>query len=71
MAEAEACWRRILTLKRPNQFCRVDQGIYGHLTLRSLAVPAEERGDRDRKRPPTFWHPGNVGGPLRSADGYT
>ena len=31
-AEAEACWRRILTLKRPDQFCSVDQGIYGHLT---------------------------------------
>jgi tetratricopeptide (TPR) repeat protein len=45
-AEAEACWRRILTLKRPDQFCRVDQGIYGHLTLRNLAVLAEERGDR-------------------------
>jgi tetratricopeptide (TPR) repeat protein len=23
-AEAEACWRRILTLKRPDQFCSVD-----------------------------------------------
>ena len=39
-AEAEACWRRILTLKRPDQFCSVDQGIYGHLTLRNLAVLA-------------------------------
>jgi tetratricopeptide (TPR) repeat protein len=44
-AEAESCWRRILTLKRPDQFCSVDQGIYGHLTLRNLAVLAEERGD--------------------------
>src|SRR5271166_6633065 len=44
-AEAEACWRRLLTLKRPDQFCSVDQGIYGHLTLRNLAVLAEERGD--------------------------
>ncbi len=44
-AEVEACWRRILTLKRPDQFCSVDQGIYGHLTLRNLAVLAEERGD--------------------------
>jgi len=43
---AEACWRRILTLKRPDQFCSVDHGIYGHLTLRNLAVLAEERGDR-------------------------
>ncbi len=49
-AEAEACWRRILTLKRPDQFCSVDQGIYGHLTLRNLAVLAEERGDRGESR---------------------
>ena len=48
--EAEACWRRILTLKRPDQFCSVDQGIYGHLTLRNLAVPAEERGDQAEAR---------------------
>ena len=48
--EAEACWRRILTLKRPEQFCSVDQGIYGHLTLRNIAVLAEERGDRDEAR---------------------
>ena len=45
--EAEACWRRILTLKRPDQFCSVDQGIYGHLTMRNLALLAEERGDQD------------------------
>ena len=45
-AEAEACWRRILTLKRPDQFCSVDQGIYGHLTLRNLAVLAAERDDQ-------------------------
>ena len=44
-AEAESCWRRVLTLKRPEQFCSVDQGIYGHLTLRNLAVLAEERSD--------------------------
>jgi tetratricopeptide (TPR) repeat protein len=49
-AEAEACWRRILTLKRPDQFCSVDQGTYGHLTLRNLAVLAEERGDRVESR---------------------
>jgi len=48
--EAEACWRRILTLKRPDQFCSVDQGIYGHLTLRNLAVLAEERGDQAEAR---------------------
>ena len=45
-AEAEACWRRILTLKRPDRFCSVDQGIYSHLTLRNRAVLAEERGDK-------------------------
>ena len=44
-ADAENAWRRILGLKRPNQFCSVDQGIYGHLTLRNLAVLAAERGD--------------------------
>jgi tetratricopeptide (TPR) repeat protein len=49
-AEAESCWRRILTLKRPDQFCCVDQAIYGHLTLRNLAVLAEERGDRAEAR---------------------
>jgi tetratricopeptide (TPR) repeat protein len=48
--EAEACWRRILTLQRPEQFSSVDQGIYGHLTLRNLAVLAEERGDRGEAR---------------------
>ena len=44
-AEAESCWRRVLTLRRPEQFCNIDQGIYGHLTLRNLAVLVEERGD--------------------------
>jgi len=42
---AEKCWRRILTLKRPEQFASVDQGIYGHLTRRNLAALARERGD--------------------------
>ena len=36
--------------ERTNQFCSVDQGIYGHLTLRNLAVLAEERGDRAEAR---------------------
>ena len=31
-AEAEACWRRILGLRRPEQFASLDMGIYGHLT---------------------------------------
>ena len=49
-SEAEKCWRLILTLKRPDQFCSVDQGIYGHLTRRNLAVLAQERGDRAEVR---------------------
>jgi len=44
-AQAEGCWRRILTLHRPEQFSSVDQGIYGHLTRRNLAVLAAERSD--------------------------
>ena len=36
---------RILGLKRPDQFCSVDQGIYGHLPRRNLAALAAERGD--------------------------
>ena len=44
-SEAENCWRLILTLKRPDQFCSVDQDIYGHLPRRSLAALAAERGD--------------------------
>jgi hypothetical protein len=44
-AEAEACWRRISTGKRPDQFCSVYQGILGHLTHRNLAVVAKERSD--------------------------
>lgn len=43
---AESCWRRVLTLRRPEKFASVDAGIYGHLTRRNLAVLAEERGDR-------------------------
>jgi glycosyltransferase involved in cell wall biosynthesis len=42
---AEACWQRILSLRRPEQFCSVDPGIYGHLTRRNLAMLAAERGD--------------------------
>jgi tetratricopeptide (TPR) repeat protein len=45
-AEAEACWRRILTLQRPERFSSLDVGIYGHLTRRNLGALAEERGDR-------------------------
>ena len=46
-AEAERSWRRILTLRRPEKFASVDQGIYGHLTRRNLAALAAERGDHD------------------------
>jgi glycosyltransferase involved in cell wall biosynthesis len=46
-AEAEKCWRRILTLSRPRKFASLDQGIYGHLTRRNLAALAQERGDVD------------------------
>jgi tetratricopeptide (TPR) repeat protein len=46
-AGAERCWRRILTLRRPEQFASLDQGIYGHLTRRNLAALAAERGDPD------------------------
>jgi cytochrome c-type biogenesis protein CcmH/NrfG len=44
-AEAERSWRRILDLKRPEQFCSFDMGIYGHRTKRNLAQLAAERGD--------------------------
>ena len=43
--DAEGCWRRILGLKRPNEFCSIDQGIFGHVTRRNLAALAAERGD--------------------------
>jgi glycosyltransferase involved in cell wall biosynthesis len=42
---AEACWRKVLTLRRPERFSSVDVGIYGHLSRRNLAAIAEERGD--------------------------
>jgi glycosyltransferase involved in cell wall biosynthesis len=42
---AEACWRRILLLRRTERFSSVDQGIYGHLTRRNLASLAASRGD--------------------------
>ena len=43
--EAGACWRQVLTLRRPERFASVDAGIYGHVTRRNLAVLAEEQGD--------------------------
>ncbi len=53
-SEAEGSWRRILSLKRPDQFCSLDQGIYGHLTRRNLAALAAARGDsREAER---LWH---------------
>jgi hypothetical protein len=50
VAEAETCWRQILTLRRPERFASVDSGIYGHLTRRNLAILAEARGDREEAR---------------------
>jgi glycosyltransferase involved in cell wall biosynthesis len=47
---AEQCWRKILTLSRPQKFASVDQGIYGHLTRRNLAVLARERGDPEEAK---------------------
>jgi GT2 family glycosyltransferase len=44
-AEAGECWRRVLTLRRPERFASVDEGIYGHVTRRNLAALAEESGD--------------------------
>ena len=43
-AEAEQCWRRILHCKRPDQFCSLDQGIFGH------SDPAQSGGTRRRAR---------------------
>ncbi len=43
---AEAAWYRILSLHRTEQFSSVDQGIYGHLTRRNLALIATERGNQ-------------------------
>ncbi|MGP0062529.1 MAG: glycosyltransferase [Isosphaeraceae bacterium] len=47
---AERCWRRILTLRRPERFMSIDQGIYGHLTRRNLATLAAERGEQAEAR---------------------
>ncbi len=44
-ANAGVCWRRVLTLRRPERFASVDAGIYGHVTRRNLARRAEEEGD--------------------------
>jgi tetratricopeptide (TPR) repeat protein len=53
-SDAENCWRRILSLHRPEQFCSFDQGIYGHLTRRYLAMLAAERSDRAQTE--QLWH---------------
>lgn len=41
--EAEACWKHILTLKKPQKFGSIDKGIYGELTAQNLAIIAAER----------------------------
>ncbi len=46
-ADAETCWRRILSLRRPERFASLDMGIYGHLTRRNLALLAQERAEHD------------------------
>jgi tetratricopeptide (TPR) repeat protein len=46
-ADAERCWRLILTLARPKKFASLDQGIYGHLTRRNLATAC---GDLEEAR---------------------
>jgi GT2 family glycosyltransferase len=51
--EAETCWRRVLTLRRPEKFSSLDVGIYGHLTRRNLARLVEERGEVDEAS--RFW----------------
>ncbi|AGA24798.1 glycosyltransferase [Singulisphaera acidiphila] len=43
---AGPCWHRILTLRRPERFASVDEGIFGHVTRRNLAMLSEEQGDR-------------------------
>ncbi len=48
--EAEAAWRRVLSLRRPEKFASVDQGIYGHVTRRNLAALVAERGDFEEAR---------------------
>ena len=53
-ADAEQSWRRILSLSRPDRFCSIDQGIYGHLTRRNLAVLAAERADHAEAA--RLWH---------------
>ena len=49
-SEAERSWLRILELKRPEQYCSFDNGIYGHITRRNLAMLAAERGDHAEAR---------------------
>jgi glycosyltransferase involved in cell wall biosynthesis len=50
-AQAENAFRRILDLKRPEQFCSLDHGIYGHLTRRNLAkLAAARRDDAEARR---------------------
>jgi tetratricopeptide (TPR) repeat protein len=53
-AKAEDCWRRILTLRRPDQFCSFDQAIYGHRTGRNLADLATRHGDHAEAA--RLWH---------------
>ena len=47
--EAESAWRKILTLRRPEKFASVDQGIYGHVTRRNLAELRENAATARRR----------------------
>jgi len=70
-AEAVACWNQILTVSRRESVTSIDEGIYGHLTRRNLAIIAEERGDHAEAS--IQWHavlaecPGDVDATQRLA----
>jgi glycosyltransferase involved in cell wall biosynthesis len=51
VTDAEACWKRVLELGRPQTFYSIDPGIFGHLTRHNLALIAEERGDHAGAEP--------------------
>lgn len=50
VSDAEECWHKILRTKFSNRFASVDIGIFGPLTLRNLAILAEEQGDATKAR---------------------
>ena len=58
--EAETCPEDVRFVRYSRQLCNIVGSV------KSLPV-AED----DRKGPPTYWHPGNVGGAFRPAEGPT